>query len=124
MPGRSFLRLLASVAPAADPVPDADLLRRFARDRDAAAFELVVRRHAAAVWAACRRVLRSEADAEDAFQAAFLVLARRAGAVRGPCAGGWLHRVAVNAALRLKANRSPGERRGVTPTCDRNARRA
>ncbi|HEX4613969.1 MAG TPA: sigma factor, partial [Urbifossiella sp.] len=99
MPRRFFFRLLSSAVTTADPVPDRDLLRRFAREQDPAAFELLVRRHADAVWAACRGVLRSEPDAEDAFQATFLVLVRKAGAVRGDRVGGWLHRVAVNAAL-------------------------
>lgn len=115
MPRRFFFRLLAAATPAGDHVPDAELLRRFARDRDSVAFELLVRRHADAVWAACRRVLRSEADADDAFQATFLVLARKAGSVRGSCAGGWLYRVAVNAALKLKASsrRAPGVSPGI-----------
>src|SRR5438045_1861973 len=95
MTRRSFLRLLSAAAPAADHVPDADLLRRFAAARDAAAFELLVRHHR---------------DAEDAFQAAFLVLARNAGSGRGASAGGWLHRGAVNDALKLKAGR---DRRGA-----------
>ncbi len=100
---RPFLpRLLAAASDAPDAASDAELLRRFVRDGDASAFELVLRRHASTVWAACRRIL-PEADAEDAFQAAFLVLARKAGAVRSPCAGGWLHRVAVTAALKRKA---------------------
>ena len=102
MPRRFPFRLLAA-SPTGDHVPDTDLLGRFVRDRDPAAFELLVRRHAAAVWIACRQVCRSEPDAEDAFQAAFLVLSRKAGSVRGPCVGGWLHRVAVNAALKLRA---------------------
>ena len=113
MARRFFLRLLTAAAPAGDHVPDAELLRRFTHSRDPAAFELLVRRHADAVWAAALRVLRNEADAADAFQAAFLVLARKAGSVRGACVGGWLHRVAVNAALKLRARRAPGVNPGV-----------
>ncbi|HEX4608288.1 MAG TPA: sigma-70 family RNA polymerase sigma factor [Urbifossiella sp.] len=109
MPRPFFPRLLATAIPAGEAAPDIDLLRRFARDGDAAAFELVVRRHAAAVWAACRRILPA-ADAEDAFQATFLVLARKPGAVRWESAGGWLYRVAVTAALKRKA----AGRRGPT----------
>ncbi|MCU0704619.1 MAG: sigma-70 family RNA polymerase sigma factor [Fimbriiglobus sp.] len=86
---------------------DADLLRRFADGGDHAAFELLVRRHASAVWAACRAVLRNEADADDAAQAVFLALARHAGSVRGHHLGGWLHRVAVNAARKLRAKSRP-----------------
>ena len=106
MPRRFPVRLFHAARPAADHVPDAELLSRYAHDRDSAAFELLVRRHADAVWAACARVLRNDADADDAFQAAFLVLARKAAAVRTPCVGGWLHRVAVNAALKLRAVRA------------------
>ena len=98
-----LLRLLASAPPFGDHVPDAELLRRFVASNDSAAFELIVHRHAGAVWAVCRRVLRSEADAEDAFQATFLALVRKAKSIRTPCAGGWLHRVAVNASLKLRA---------------------
>jgi RNA polymerase sigma factor (sigma-70 family) len=104
MARRFIFRLFHAAQPASDHVPDAELLRRYARDQDSAAFELLVRRHADTVWAACNRVLRNEADADDAFQAAFLVLARKAGSVRNECVGGWLHRVAVNAALKLKAS--------------------
>jgi RNA polymerase sigma factor (sigma-70 family) len=101
MSRRLLFRLLAST-PATDHVVDAELLRRFAHDKDAAAFELLVRRHADAVWAASVRILKVESDAEDAFQAAFLALIRRAEQIRTPCVGGWLHRVAVNAALKLR----------------------
>lgn len=106
MPHRFFFRLLSSAVPAGDHVPDGELLRRFARDRDTAALELLVHRHADAVWTACRCVVRCDADAEDAFQATFLVLARKAGSVRAASAGGWLHRVAVNAALKLRERSS------------------
>ena len=88
---------------AADHIPDAELLRRFVAVNDSAAFELIVRRHADAVWAATFRILKTESDAEDAFQATFLALIRKARAVRTPCVGGWLYRVAVNAALKLRA---------------------
>ncbi|VTR92651.1 sigma-70 family rna polymerase sigma factor : RNA polymerase sigma factor, sigma-70 family OS=Singulisphaera acidiphila (strain ATCC BAA-1392 / DSM 18658 / VKM B-2454 / MOB10) GN=Sinac_0102 PE=4 SV=1: Sigma70_r2: Sigma70_r4_2 [Gemmata massiliana] len=102
MSRRLLLRLLASTPTAADHVADAELLRRFVTSNDSAALELVARRHADAVWATCRRTLRSEADAEDAFQATFLALVRKAKTINAPCVGGWLHRVAVNAALKLR----------------------
>jgi erythromycin esterase len=85
---------------------DADLLRRWVADRDEAAFELLVYRHGPMVFGVCRRVLGAGPDADDAFQAAFLALVRRAAAVRdGGSVGGWLHRTALQATLRLKARR-------------------
>src|SRR3954468_19188428 len=95
---RSVRHLLAD--PAA--VSDADLLARFRAGRDQAAFELLVYRHGPLVWAACRRLLHDHHDAEDAFQAAFLALARRAGSIRRSASvPAWLHRVAVRAARHL-----------------------
>ncbi len=101
MAAPSFLRLLHATA---DGVSDAELLRLYAVEKDEVAFELLVRRHADTVWTACRRILRNDADAEDAFQATFLALAKKAGTVReaGTLAG-WLYRVAVNAALKLRS---------------------
>ncbi len=101
MQNGSFLASLTTAL--ADTVPDADLLRRFADDGDGAAFELLVRRYAGVVWAACRAVLPTDRHAaEDAFQATFLVLARKAGAARAETVAGFLYRVAFNAARRVK----------------------
>jgi RNA polymerase sigma factor (sigma-70 family) len=102
-PGSRIARLLQAQAPAlSEPISDADLLARFAESRDAAAFELLVRRHGAMVLGVCRRLVRDEHLAQDAFQASFLVLARKAGGVRGPNVAGWLFRVARRAAARAK----------------------
>ncbi|HEY2909314.1 MAG TPA: sigma-70 family RNA polymerase sigma factor, partial [Gemmataceae bacterium] len=86
---------------------DADLLARFTESSDEAAFELLVRRHSGMVYAACRRLLHDHNDADDAFQAVFLILARKAGSIaRAEVVAGWLHRVAVRAALHLRAARA------------------
>jgi RNA polymerase sigma factor (sigma-70 family) len=91
---------------------DADLLARFVDDRDGAAFEMIVRRHGPKVLGICRRVLRHAHDAEDAFQAAFLILARKAGSVgRRESVGCWLYRVAYRAALRAKIRTDQRTRR-------------
>ena len=82
-----------------DGVPDGELVERYARERDNDAFAELVRRHGGMVLAVCRRILRNAADADDAFQAAFLVLARRAAAIQPPGAvGPWLHGVAFRTA--------------------------
>ncbi len=89
---------------AADPTPDADLLRRFHARADQDAFELLVRRHAPVVLRVCRAVARDPHAAEDAAQAVFLVLARRAGALVGVGSlPAWLARVAYRAATRARA---------------------
>ena len=83
---------------------DAELLGRYARTRDEAAFEALVRRHGPMVLGVCRRVLANEADAEDAFQATFLVLVRKAGSVRPRrLVGNWLYGVARTTALKARA---------------------
>jgi RNA polymerase sigma factor (sigma-70 family) len=100
----AYLRRVLS--PPGDGVPDAELLERFVRARDEAAFELLVWRHGKAVLATCRRVLRDAHEAEDAFQATFLLLARRAGSIgRRAAVGGWLRKVAYRVALEARSRR-------------------
>jgi len=87
-----------------DNVADAELVRRFAQQRDEAAFELLVWRHGRMVLHVCRRILGHEQEAEDAFQATFLALARRAGAIRKQASvPSWLHTVASRIAFAARA---------------------
>jgi DNA-directed RNA polymerase specialized sigma24 family protein len=81
------------------------LLRRFVTDRDEAALAALVARHGPMVLGVCRRVLRDEHAIEDAFQATFLILVRRAAAIRdGDRIGAWLYGVAHRMALRARAS--------------------
>jgi len=79
---------------------DGQLLSRYSGLKDEVAFEALVARHGPMVLATCQAILKNEHDVEDAFQATFLVLARKAGSIReGDALGGWLHRVAYRASV-------------------------
>ncbi|HJZ55043.1 MAG TPA: sigma-70 family RNA polymerase sigma factor [Gemmataceae bacterium] len=82
---------------------DGQLLRRFAANRDEGAFAALLRRHGGLVYGVCRNILHHEHDAEDAFQGTFLVLARRAGAIREEAVGSWLYRVAYRVAMKARS---------------------
>ena len=83
---------------------DGQLLERFVDHRDEAAFAALVKRFGPLVLGVCRRVLRHEQDAEDAFQATFLVLVRKAGTIRKETSlSSWLHVVATHIAHKARA---------------------
>ncbi|HEY7328232.1 MAG TPA: sigma-70 family RNA polymerase sigma factor [Gemmataceae bacterium] len=133
----AYLRRL--VGTAATDGSDAELLERFARQREEAAFEALLRRHGPLVWSVCRRVLAQEHAAEDAFQATFLVLVRKARSVSKQASiRSWLHGVALRVALRARQqeqlrrrreqetpSRSPGEAtwQDVRPILDEEIQR-
>ena len=98
-------------------LPDRQLLQRFHGLHEEAAFATLLQRHGPMVLGVCRRVLRQTQDAEDAFQATFLLLARGAGGIRNPDAvGGWLHGVAHRVAnkLRSKSARQSATQKAAT----------
>jgi RNA polymerase sigma factor (sigma-70 family) len=124
------IRRAAGTGLAAQP-PDGQLLERFTAHREEAAFTALVRRHGPMVLNVCRSVLRHEQDAEDALQATFLVLAKKAYSIRRPEAvAGWLHEVAYRVAVKAQADaarRRAQERRAVPmaaadPTLDMTLR--
>ena len=83
---------------------DGQLLARFLDGREEAAFAALVGRHGPMVLGVCRRVLRHAQDAEDAFQATFLALVRKAGSIgNGASVAGWLYKVAYRVALEARA---------------------
>ena len=103
--------LLAAQTPA--HVTDRDLLARFITRRDEAAFAALVHRYSPMVLGVCRRVLNNTHDADDACQATFLILVRKAAAIRNQDSlAGWLHRVARRTAEDLRARQA---RRATQP---------
>jgi RNA polymerase sigma factor (sigma-70 family) len=114
-----WLALFRTLAPP-QPDSDADLLARFVANRDEAALDVLVRRYAGMVLGVCRRRFGDSADADDAFQATFLVLAQQAGTIaKGASLPAWLHRVATLTSLKL-AGRT--YRRGTAPMTDEPAK--
>jgi RNA polymerase sigma factor (sigma-70 family) len=101
-PVTQFLRCF-TLTEADSCLSDGELLQQFVDGRADRAFAALIRRHGPMVWAVCRRVLHNEHDAEDAFQATFLVLVRRAGSLgKAELVGAWLHGVAYRTALRVR----------------------
>jgi RNA polymerase sigma factor (sigma-70 family) len=115
-----ILHFLRRLAAGRDAKPrDGDLLQRYLEAQDEAAFTVLVQRHGPMVLSVCRSVLRNRQDAEDAFQATFLVLAKKAASVRRwEAVASWLHGVAYRVALRARAalaRRQAHEARAASP---------
>jgi RNA polymerase sigma factor (sigma-70 family) len=103
-----YLRTVCQAGVACD-LTDAELLHRFLAQREETAFSLLVQRHGPMVHGVCRRVLGDRHAAEDAFQATFLVLVRRAAGLR--CTGSlanWLYGVAQRVAIKARSRRASG----------------
>jgi RNA polymerase sigma factor (sigma-70 family) len=99
-------RVAASALPS-----DADLIAAFVNERNEAAFKQLAERHGPMVFGVCKRVLGHIQDAEDAFQAVFIVLARKADVISPPAAvGRWLYGTAVRTARKAKSRRERQQR--------------
>lgn len=99
-----FIRNCFAVASDKDALTDEQLLVNYIKGHDTNAIEQLVRRHAAMVWSVCQRVLHNKQDAEDAFQATFLVFIRRASSIAAPeLLANWLYGVARQTALKARA---------------------
>src|SRR5947208_12182675 len=99
------IRKMVDGPEAAQDWTDQELLRRFATHHEEAVFEALMQRHGPMVLGVSQRVLSHQQDAEDVFQATFLVLARKAKSIRRQASlGSWLYGVAYRLALKLKAS--------------------
>jgi RNA polymerase sigma factor (sigma-70 family) len=99
--------LRGTLLPEGTDLTDGQLLERFVSRHETAALEALVRRNGPMVWGVCRRILHNHHDAEDAFQATFLVLVRKAGSIRCPAKiCNWLYGVAHQTALKARATRA------------------
>jgi RNA polymerase sigma-70 factor (ECF subfamily) len=116
---------LNAAAPQANGTSDRDLLERLVATHDEVAFAELVARHGPMVWAVCCRVVRQAEDAEDAFQATFLVLVRRARSIGQPeLLGNWLYGVAYRTAQKARAaaaRRRSLERQAASMPADRSS---
>jgi RNA polymerase sigma factor (sigma-70 family) len=109
--------LRSSLLPEGADLTDGQLLECFVSRREPAALEALVRRHGPMVWGVCRRMLPNHHDAEDAFQATFLVLVRKVASIRsGAKVGNWLYGVAHQTALKARATRAKRKSREVQVT--------
>ncbi len=116
-----YLRKLA-VAKSDEQLPDQQLLERFTSHRDEFAYATLLKRHGPMVLSVCRGVLHNPHDAEDAFQATFVVLAQKAGSIhRREAVSSWLYRVAYHLAVKARASaarRRVQEGKAVTMPAD------
>ena len=111
--------LRSTLLPEGADLTDGQLLECFVARREPAALEALVRRHGPMVWGVCRRILHNHHDAEDAFQATFLVLVRKAASVYPRAkVGNWLYGVAHQTALKSRATRAKRKER-ERPVTDR-----
>jgi RNA polymerase sigma factor (sigma-70 family) len=103
-------------------VPDQELLRRFHAQQDQPAFHALLCRHGPMVLDVCGGLLANQADAEDAFQAAFLILARKAGSIRKTASlGSWLHGVAYRTALKARSQSTTRRRHEARASMRQNS---
>jgi RNA polymerase sigma factor (sigma-70 family) len=103
--------VIQALIPLADDCSDGELLQRFSANQNGAAFAELVRRHGPMVYRTCQRIANNSTDADDAFQATFFILARRACSIRSARIGSWLHGVAVKVARKAQQQASKRRRR-------------